>query len=361
MPTIKEVAKLSGMSLATVSMVLRGGVHAEKFSKATRTKVADCAQQLGYRRNFFASQIRPTARKVLMMYVDSITDAGQSATAERFERRAAERGYKTLMAFQDEPDRQTVIDREVVGRHGISAVALLCRVTENTIAELANEGVSVVLFDRESDVDTVSTVLTDHYSGTMQVAEHLYNQNVENVWLLCRPFSKSSPIVRVTAFEEYAGRIGKPKPREICANPMSSAEASVKEGCRAFTEALQDSAPPDAVFAINDMGAYGAIRALYEAGYLVGRDVAMVGYGDLWPSQATVPPLTTVHVPHAEMGEVGADILIDTVEGNIRSGRKVVLAPQLVIRDSGFVNKSNSGSRQPRGSTGTTHRECTLA
>ena len=69
MPTIKEVVKQSGMSLATVSMVLRGGAHAAKFSEATREKVVNCARELGYRRNFFASQIRPTSRKVLMMFV----------------------------------------------------------------------------------------------------------------------------------------------------------------------------------------------------------------------------------------------------------------------------------------------------
>ena len=360
MPTIKEVAKQSGMSLATVSMVLRGGAHADKFSAATRERVVRSARQLGYRRNFFASQIRPTTRKLLMMVVDTITDAARAAAAEQFERRAAERGYKTLMTFQEDLDHESVVDRDVVGSHGVSAVALFCRVSEKTIAELASEGVSVVLFDRESELDAVSAVLVDHYSGTIQVAEYLYGQNAEDIWLLCRPFSKSNPLVRVTAFEEYARRAGKPAPRRIHANPMPNARASVNEGYRAFAEALKDRTVPDGVFAINDMGAYGAARALYEAGYMVGRDVAMVGYGDLWPSQATVPPMTTVHVPHSEMGEVGADILIDTIEGNIRSGRKVVLAPKLVVRDSGIVNSSKSGSRPPCVSAGATHMEDTL-
>ena len=330
------------MSLATVSMVLRGGTHAEKFSEATRERITNCARDLGYRRNFFASQIRQTARKMLMMCVDTITDAGTAATAEQFERRAAERGYKTLMTFQEERDRDKTIEREIVGRHGIAAVALLCCVTDDTISELANEGVNVVLFDRESNQDTVSTVLIDHYSGTMQVAEYLYGHNPENVWLLCRSSPKSDPIVRVTAFEEYARRIGKPLPKLVFANAMTNARASVTEGYRAFKEALRNSPPPDAVFAINDMGAYGAIRALDEAGCRVGRDVAMVGYGDLWPSEVTVPPLTTVHVPHAEIGAEGADILIDTIEGNIQPGRTVVLAPKLVIRDSGFAEQTDT-------------------
>lgn len=345
MPTIKEVATLSGVSLATASMVLRGGVHADKFSKATRERVTNSARKLGYRRNFFASQIRPTARKVLMLFVDTITDAAGAATAERFERRAAERGYKTLITFfQGERTAESDIDREIVGGHGIPAVAVLGRVAENTIAECANDGVSVVLFNRDSRLDKVSTVLSDDYSATIQVAEHIYNQGLEDVWLLCRAFPKSNPIVRVTAFEEYARRASKPQPKLIYAEPMPNARASVKEGYRVFHAALQGCSPPQAVFAINDMPAYGVIRALHEAGHRVGQDVAVVGYGDLWPSSATFPPLTTVHVPHAEMGEVGADLLIDTTEGTIPPGQKAVLTPKLIVRDSGFVRRTNANT-----------------
>ena len=64
----------------------------------------------------------------------------------------------------------------------------MCRIPDRVVAELAKDGVNVVLFSRELDLDTVSKVLTDHYSGAVQAAEHLYGQGVENVWLLCRPF-----------------------------------------------------------------------------------------------------------------------------------------------------------------------------
>ena len=90
----------------------------------------------------------------------------------------------------------------------------------------------------------------------------------------------------------------------------------------------------DAVIANTDLRTMGVYRALYEAGLQLGRDVAVMGYDDIWPAQMIQPPLSTVHQPTEEMGRAAADVLIHTVQRRVRPGRVVNLSPQLAVRDS---------------------------
>ena len=80
-------------------------------------------------------------------------------------------------------------------------------------------------------------------------------------------------------------------------------------------------------------------RPADQAGLRVGEDVVVVGYDDIWPSEFSSPALTSVRLPMAEMGAAGADLLIDTVEGKITPGRRIVLSPTLIVRNSSRQQK----------------------
>jgi DNA-binding LacI/PurR family transcriptional regulator len=92
--------------------------------------------------------------------------------------------------------------------------------------------------------------------------------------------------------------------------------------------------PPTAVFAVNDMTAIGAHRALLERGLRIPGDVALVGYNDVPLASRLQPPLTTLRVPVKDFGRISAELLIERIQTGRTARRRVVLDPQLIVRGS---------------------------
>ena len=342
-PTLTDVAKLAGVAKSTVSLTLRDHPKSQRFGSDTRERILAAAEQLDYRPHFFASQLRREHRQMVMVYVMSFEDLYCATIAGSFERRAAQRGYKTLVSAVDGRSEPEVLDRDVIGRHGVSAVALLGGASEmladRSIAALAEEGVRIVLVGRHAEHEAICHVAVDQAAGARQAAKYLYDQGGTDVWIICSADPDKTRTDRVWAFGEYARQAGRPDPVEIRLPGGETPFDFAQQAYEAVRRRLAESGPPEAIFAVMDMFCYGAMRALFEAGHRVGQDVGVVGEDDIWPSQFTSPSLTTVRQPMAEMGTAAADMLIDALVDQTHTGRTVTVSPELVVRRSGTYVK----------------------
>lgn len=335
--TLQDVAERANVAPSAVSVVLRDTPVAKRYRQTTKMRIFNAAEELNYQPNFFASQLHKHNRRVLMVCMSYFQDPFSAVVVDGLERRASERRYRLLISVFRE--KQEGLD--IVGKHGITGMAVIGSHTEKladeAILAIAGNGAKIVLIGRELEGDHVSQVLTDNYAGATQTAKYFYDQGVRDIWVFASEREDVLLNNRAKAVQDYARQNKYPEPTFVYVVPSDTAHGHAAAGYETVRKKLTESPVPHGIIANGDYLAYGAITALTEAGHRVGKDVGVIGFDNAWTSEFTVPPLTTVCQPMIEMGEAAADILIDTIEGKVSLGRKIVFTPKLIIRKSGYV------------------------
>ncbi len=349
--TLEDVATATGFDKSTVSVTLRNLPRAARFSAATRERIHATAAELGYRPNFFAQQLSGGTPRMLMLGVNYLLDPFAMMVAEGFEARAAELGLRVLITALR--DRQNPLDlyRDVLGVQGVPAMALVggdpSKLSDESLRELARDGVKIVLVNRvvppaagngngsgQPGRLSIGHVGADDLRGSRMVAQHVYDQGVEDVWVLGGMQGSVFP-VRLAGFAQVAADCRRPAPRILNCRPLHGLDWSGGAATSVGAALAVAARPPQAILAVSDVLAVGAERALAEVGLLAGRDVAVTGYDDGLYAQCAWPPLTTVRLPMADMGRAAADALFSMLDAPDAAPPDVVLPVELVARESG--------------------------
>ena len=171
------------------------------------------------------------------------------------------------------------------------------------VEKLIDEGVNLVQIGRETGDERISQVLTDPKVGAEAVTAHLLEQGVSNFWLMSYPAGKKHLDVRTGTFMDCIRRAGCSEPKLLRISSNANTPTMIaEEAYQIIRQRLSESKTPQGILAMSDTLAYGTMRAMYEKDIRVGRDVAVTGYDDIWMSQFTSPPLTTVNQPDARDG-----------------------------------------------------------
>lgn len=333
--TLQDIATKLGVAKSTVSFTLRNHPKAQQFSQNTRQRIFQAAQELGYRPNFYASQLSGGRPKLLMLCLSYLRDTWASMVAEGFEAQASQRGYRVLIATFHDREDPLALHRDVLGSQGAPAAAILGasthKLTDEALRGLLDEGVRVVLVGRELDDPRVAHVLTDNYLGGQLAARHLYEDlGLEDAWVV--GVRGRLPLAqRLKGFCDTARALGKPQPRQIV---VPDGRAWIEHSQAAFAQAIQTHGRPRGVFAAGDVLAVGASHAMAEIGWITGRDVAVVGFDGGIYSVCHYPPLTTVAQPMMDMGQKAADLLIQMLEEPELPAKRVVIPPVLQVKGS---------------------------
>lgn len=327
--SIKDVARLSGVSYKTVSRVVNGEAQ---VSEATRQRVLDAIATLGYRPHQGARNLRigrAQALRLLMhrrnprFLVNPFADDVIAGIVDT----ASGRGYATMLEPIDEPDDPkhplTLRDRRVD-----ATIVLDSRVPCPLAPLLREAGMpAVVIANRDID-PAIGSVDADFFGGAEQIVRHLLDLGHRRIAHIT-----DDPILRSTqgrreGYERALRAAGiEPDPTLIV-----RAGQLRHEGDAATQTLLATGRPFTAIFCVNDLTALGAIECLTRAGKSVPGDVSVTGYDDIYLAQYAHPPLTTVHLPWYEMGATAAEMAIDAVEGTAGFPFSVVLPVDLRLR-----------------------------
>lgn len=342
--TLEDIAKAVGVDKSTVSATLRDIPRAQRFRPKLRARIFEVARQLDYQPNFFASQLRSAQKKIILLCLSYLQDSVTAEIVESFEKRAEGRGYRILVSIFQNKEDPFQNNRQVLGTHGCAGMAVIGasreKLSDKTLKSLADEGQSIVLVGRDIDDERIARVLVDDFTGGQMAARYFYEQSIKRIWILSGPADNPKFVLRSRGVCQFLESVGAAPP-EIINSPVVSGNRS-SAGYDVFREHLRGAKPPEGVIALSDMLAYGAFRALAEAGLRVGEDVAVIGYDDIWPSEFFTPPLTTLRQPMRRMGAIAADMLIDKLEDSVRVGEKVTFTPELVVRRSGLISALTS-------------------
>lgn len=329
-PSIEDVARESGVSVATVSRALRG---LPNVAAKTRERVQVAADQMGYRADPSAARLA-TGRTNLVQIATPTVDGWYFA---RFLAGAIEHlnahGFEVIAHPLENPGSRDRFLNDI-GQYekrvdGLILVDL--NISEDAASELADSGVRAVTAGfRTADFPSV---MVDDYRVGYVATEHLLSAGHQRIGLISgqpnHPLAYSVPGLRL------AGHIGALAASGLSVDPEleQPGNFAADGGRHAMERLLRLDNPPTAVFAMSDVMAFGALRALQDRHLRPGKDVAIVGVGD--HEVAEMADLTTVHLYPRCLGERAAASLLELIEPEEYDGTVPELrAPHLVIRGS---------------------------
>ncbi|MFD5277100.1 LacI family DNA-binding transcriptional regulator [Pseudarthrobacter sp. NPDC058362] len=322
--TLKDVAAASGVSISTASRALDERTTSRSAAAAHVRKVAE---ELGYRRNSFASSLRRGETRTLGVLVPRLSDTVMALMFEELERAASSRGYFAMVATSgDDPDderraAETLLDRNVDG-----LILATARLDDGLPLFLRERRVPHALVLRTDGVSP--SALGDDEVGGYLAVRHLIDLGHRDIAVVTGPSFTSTGIARLAGARKAMDEAGITPPGPW----LVAAGYGIENGFAAGESLLagSDRRRPSAVFAANDNTAMGIMAAAHRHDLRIGSDLALVGYNDT-PLSARLPtPLTSVHVPLDQIARTAIDLIIDpTQEPRIRKS-----IPTLIPRES---------------------------
>lgn len=327
--TIRDVAEAAGVSVTTVSHVMNG---TRPVAAATSERVLGAVADLGYRPSAVARALKGEGTKTLGMLVTSSTNPFFAEVIRGVEEACFERGYSLILGNTGDVGQRleaylaTLYSKRIEG-----LVVMTTNVDHNFLHRLGqNRPVPIVAIDT-LDVPGVTTVNDDSLAGGRIAAEYLVSRRFRRIAVLTGPADHPRSRQRLNGFTAaLADHAIEVDPRLAVETDLTVAGGH--EGMRQLLARAET--PPEAVFCLNDLIAFGGLCALYQAGLAVPRDVSVIGYDDIEYAAYMVPPLTTVRQPANDIGRGAAEILIEQVRSGAKVSRTVEFKPMLIERQS---------------------------
>ncbi len=328
--TIKDIAKILGISPSTVSRALKD--HPD-ISKATIDQVKELAAELKYRPNPIALSLKSRKSNVIGVVIPEIVHYFFSSVISGIEKVANEHGYSVMVSQSAESFEKEV---EVCNTFSNSIIdGILISVSKETesyehLQMLNDEGIPVVFFDRMLEEFDSDRVLINDYEGAFKATEYLIVEGRRRIVHFEGPKGRSISKNRLKGYLEAHRKNGVVLDESLVI-PCDTFENALIETQRIIDEGVKF----DAIFTVNDFTAAGVIKTLNRNGISVPDDVSVIGFGNDYIADMIEPTLTTVSQPGFTMGEKAMQMLISRINSDENSPIKTeVLPTRLMIRNS---------------------------
>jgi DNA-binding LacI/PurR family transcriptional regulator len=336
--TIKDVAALAGVSVMTVSNVLRGR---GRVSEETRRRVLEMAERQGYRPNLTARALVEGKAPTLALMLSCITNPFYPEFALAANLQALKHHRHLLVCNTDhEPDRGTGFLEQVAG--SLSDGVLVANNADLPIDELRSlqeRGIPVVIsvWELPDDPPGIPCVTFDSKAAARLATRHLVEYGHRRIGAVIGSPKRGIHGARYAGFREV---MREAKIRASAADERFTLD-SFEHGYAAAQDLL--CARPDltAIFVSNDLPALGVLNAASDLGYAVPDDLSVVSITNIIPARQSRPGLTTVAIPTVELAEKGVDLLVELMAGRADASTVVhTAAPKLIVRGSTAAAKA---------------------
>ncbi|RRK00404.1 LacI family DNA-binding transcriptional regulator [Geminisphaera colitermitum] len=322
-PTVYDLCEKSGFSIATVSRVFNGS---SKVSDEARRKVLAAADALGYSPSFAARSLARKRSDLVGAIFPRMASGFFADVLCGLDAAVKVGGFHLLTAFSHGADDERELAERFVQQRLVGALIVMnFQLRNDFLARLGKGGVPVVSLDGPSK--NLSSVSIDNASGMRQLLEHVAALGHRRLAVLPGRADAFDSNQRLESCRAAADSLGLEIPDGWCL-PGGFTEAG---GYEVVQSLLARGARPTVIAAFNDLMAFGAIRALREAGLRVPEDVSVTGFDDI--ELAAPYNLTTVRVPMFELGKIAGEAALAHLNGERKTINRVV-EPRLVRRGS---------------------------
>jgi len=330
-PTLRDVAEAAGVHPATASRALnpatRGLVNAD-----TARRVIKVADALGYRPNPIARGLKTAKSGTVGLVIPDLTNPLFPPIVRGIEGVLEPAGYSGVIVNTDnDPGRERSQIASLRSRQVEGLIVATALVHHPLLEQLHREGVLMVMVNRRPDGIDVPSITPDDAAGVELAVRHLADLGHRRIAHLAGPANTSTGVVRARAFRNTVRDLGLPDDPGLTATCQYWSEDS---GAESLRQLLDSGAEFTAVAAGNDLIALGCYDVFAERGIVCPDDMSVVGFNDMPFLDKLRPPLTTVAIPHQQIGAEAARLLLDAIAEPDRPPRSVMLPLSLVVRGS---------------------------
>jgi LacI family transcriptional regulator len=326
---MKDVARVAGVSTSTVSHV----INKDRFvSDAVREKVETAIKTLNYAPSALARSLKINQTRTIGMLITASTNPFYSELVRGVERSCFERGYSLVLCNTEGDEQRMNSNLETLMQKRVDGLLLLCTETHQPSQEIMQRYPSIPTvmmdwapFNGDSDLIQDNSLL-----GGDMATQYLINKGFTRIACITGPLDKTPARLRLEGYREAMTRAG----LTIREGDEIESDFEFGGGFDAMQTLLAMNERPQAVFIGNDAMAVGAYQALYQAGLKIPQDMAIVGYDDIELARYMTPPLTTIHQPKDELGELAIDVLIHRIAEPGLQQQRLQLTPILIERGS---------------------------
>ncbi len=334
MASIKDVAKVAGVSTATVSRVLSNGEHVRP---EVRKRVMEAVEQLAYRPNLLARSLRSRQTNTIGLIVSDSRNPFFTSISRAVEDTAYEQGFGLFLCNTDENPEKEAIYLNLMRDENVAGV--IFSPTRQTAANFTSLNVSfpTVIVDRSAGDAEVDMVLLDNVDSAFRLTTHLLEQGFHRIAAL----SETS----ATGRERYAGY--EKALRAYGLSPVGEhvkfVRPRVEAGYVTTLKLIDATQPPDALLTTNSLLAEGALKAIRERDIIIPDDIALVTFDETTWASLVQPPITLIDQPTYEIGQTATELLLQRIADPNRSTRQVILKGRLVVRGSSTPRQHVTG------------------
>ena len=327
--TIKDVARKSGVSQATVSRVAGNYGY---VSEANRRKVLAAIRELGYRPNVIARSMVTKSTHTIGLVVTDITNPFFAHLARGVESITWPAGYTLILANTDEnPVHEEMVIRALLERQVDGLILVPASSQKSPFLEgVFQQEVPIVLLDRNVEGLSIDAVMVDNENGAFQAVTHLINLSHRRIAMIIDNLSISTNAERLEGYRHALFAAGLPFDETL----VQSCSYTQQSAFEITFEILCRTDHPTALFTANNFMTLGALQAIRRAGLSIPGDVALVGFDDLDWNVINSPQITAVTQPVAEMGNVAAQRLLARLQGDKTPPMEIRLRTGFIIRES---------------------------
>ena len=332
--TIKDIAKALNISVSTVSRALRDTYD---VSKDTREKVLALAAELKYKPNFNATALAKHSTHNIGVILPYITNYYFSSVITGIQEVAYSKDFTvTLFLTNDSPERELAITQNLP----ISSLdGLLVSVSSGSnscdhFQELMDNGLPLVFFDRVMGDIKTSKVMQDDYNGAFEAVEHLVKKGYRRIAHIAGPRELTFTKKRLQGYIDALNKHKIPLHEEWIVYSGFTQESGEKD----TYQLLKLKQRPDAIFAVNDRKAVGAMIALKNKKILIGKEIGVIGFANDPVASVITPALTTVAVPAFDIGKISCELLLKHIKRHTKKRNfpheEITLPCKLIVRES---------------------------
>lgn len=339
--TIKEVAKLAGVSVGTVSRIINN--KNEGYSKQTYDKVMEVIEKYNFKPNQYAKLLTSCETKTIGLIIPDVSNIFFAEMSKSIEEKAVEYGYTVIFgntgddAKQEIKYMQTFINKGVDGIICAKAYQADYSDTANIKEIIDKSGIPFVYVDRVQEGAPIKPLLLDHEAGSYMATRHLIELGHTRIGCFTGPSKLSTTIERLEGYKKALSEVD----IEYDPNLIFEGNFRMESGYAALPFFLNRKVT--AIFCFNDLMAIGLYknRAMYNVS--VPKDISIIGFDDIPMADCLDVPLTTISQPNMQMGRDAVEQLIMLINGTLINNDPIIYKPKLIIRNStGPVNFQNS-------------------
>jgi LacI family transcriptional regulator len=324
---LDEVAKLAGVSAATVSRVLN---NLDVVRDATRDRVMRAVSELNYHPNLHARSLAGGKSRTIGMIASNLENPFFFDIFRTLEGDAHKQGYEVVAAHTGYSPEQLVRSvRLMIGRRVAGLAVIVSEMAPDLIQELESTRIPTVFYDVGAAKQHISNIRVEYRRGIEWVVEMLHEKGHRRLAFVGHHSLLGPTSERQQAFIDAVGRV-EPRPEWRTVADQDGPEG----GRRAIGDLLDSGFQPTAVICVNDYTAIGVLRELRDRGLRVPEDVSVTGFDNIQLSEYSFPKLTTVHIPRDHIGHLCFQALVPEGGEGDAPGHEIVVEPELILRDS---------------------------